>query len=196
MLCLSNHCSARDELHVAQHVSEHWVPAIIGVTEVSFQSCSRGLNIYGEMNRWLSTGCHKVHLVVTRLFCLVTWLSFLYGKACCNSCKILSVTLKFQKRLNSAQIHLIKTYCCGQACKYVVVAVSQWAVLGVLFLHQVLLAVCSFWPYNPKWLNCTKLYVAPECKIFTREVTYCPRAREFVVGKLQENMVVLKLIGL
>ena len=51
-LCLSNRCSARDELHACnivaqlQHVSEHGVPAIIGVTAVSFQSCSRGLNIY------------------------------------------------------------------------------------------------------------------------------------------------------
>ena len=35
--------------------------------------------LVSEMIFWLSTGCYKVHLVVTRLLCLVTWLSFLYG---------------------------------------------------------------------------------------------------------------------
>ena len=69
-------------------------------------------------------------------------------KCAVNSCKVLRETLKFQKGLNWAQIHLliVMVKCC-HAWNYTAVAVSRQAVFGVLFLRQVLLVVRSFWPY-------------------------------------------------
>ena len=41
------------------------------------------------------------------------WEEVQQEEACCNSCKILPETLKLQKRLNWAQIHLSKANCRG-----------------------------------------------------------------------------------
>ena len=102
--------------------------------------------------RHLMLICLHVHEIWVRWWLpkrLIIWASTA-GMGAVNSCKILPKTLNSRRGwtgLRYTWTELIAVVKCCQAWNYTAVAVSRRAVFGVLFLHQVLLAVRSFWLY-------------------------------------------------